>query len=397
MCPPHERRPRVASHFVLLACLVLLAPTRVAGAGMPATFIFGDSLVDAGNNNYIVSLSKANYPPNGIDFLGHQPTGRYTNGRTIVDILGQEMGLGGFVPPYMSPETTGDALLRGVNYASGGGGILNQTGSIFGGRLNLDAQIDNYANSRHDLIARHGEVAAVSLLRGALFSVTMGSNDFINNYLTPILSVPERASTPPAAFIGAMIAKYRQQLARLYLLDARKVVVANVGPIGCIPYQRETNPSAAAACAEFPNQLARSFNRRLRALVDELGAALPGSRFVYADVYHIVSDIIANYRSHGVVKESFGGWEKCCEIIVILSISLLSFVQGSRWRTRRAATWAGGSAGWCRAGRRRGTARTGPSTCSGTPTTPATPPTRSSPAGSSTAAHRTSRRSTCAS
>lgn len=32
----------------------------------------------------------------------------------------------------MAPGTTGDdALLRGVNYASGGGGILNQTGSIF--------------------------------------------------------------------------------------------------------------------------------------------------------------------------------------------------------------------------------------------------------------------------
>ncbi|CAN6295331.1 unnamed protein product [Urochloa humidicola] len=300
MCPPHERQPRVAAHFILLACLAVLARTaRVAGAGMPATFIFGDSLVDVGNNNYIVSLSKANYPPNGIDFLGHQPTGRYTNGRTIVDILGQEMGLGGFVPPCMSSNTTGDAVMRGVNYASGGGGILNQTGSIFGGRLSLDAQIDNYANNRRDLIARLGEVAAVSLLRGALFSVTMGSNDFINNYLTPIFSVPERATTPPAAFIGAMIAKYRQQLTRLYLLDARKIVVANVGPIGCIPYQRETNPSAGTACAAFPNQLAQSFNRRLRALVDELGAALPGSRFVYADVYRIVSDIIANYRSHG--------------------------------------------------------------------------------------------------
>jgi len=81
-----------------------------------------------------------------------------------------------------------------------------------GGRLNLDAQIDNYANSRHDLIARHGEVEAVSLLRGALFSVTMGSNDFINNYLTPIFSVPQRVTTPPVAFISAMIAKYRQQL-----------------------------------------------------------------------------------------------------------------------------------------------------------------------------------------
>lgn len=53
---------------------------------------------------------------------------------------------------------------------------------------------------------------AVSLLRGALFSVTMGSNDFINNYLTPIFSVPQRVTTPPVAFISAMIAKYRQQL-----------------------------------------------------------------------------------------------------------------------------------------------------------------------------------------
>ena len=89
------------------------------------------------------------------------------------------------------------------------------------------------------------------------------------------------------------------RLQRLYLLDARKIVVVNVGPIGCIPYQRDTNPSAGTACAEFPNQLAQAFNRRLRALVDELGAALPGSRIVYADVYHIFSDIIANYPAHG--------------------------------------------------------------------------------------------------
>lgn len=62
----------------------------VAGRGMPATFVFGDSLVDAGNNNYIPSLSKANMTPNGIDFAasGGMPTGRFTNGRTIADIIG---------------------------------------------------------------------------------------------------------------------------------------------------------------------------------------------------------------------------------------------------------------------------------------------------------------------
>lgn len=59
--------------------------------GLGASFIFGDSLVDAGNNNYLSTLSKANIRPNGIDFKpsGGNPTGRFTNGRTIGDIVGK--------------------------------------------------------------------------------------------------------------------------------------------------------------------------------------------------------------------------------------------------------------------------------------------------------------------
>lgn len=68
--------------FTVFVCLVVYSSARK----LSANFILGDSLVEAGNNDYIVSLSKANYPPNGIDF--GRPTGRYTNGRTIVDIIG---------------------------------------------------------------------------------------------------------------------------------------------------------------------------------------------------------------------------------------------------------------------------------------------------------------------
>jgi hypothetical protein len=55
-----------------------------------ATFVFGDSLVDNGNNNKLHSIAKANYMPYGIDFLGDHPspTGRFPNGKTIVDFLG---------------------------------------------------------------------------------------------------------------------------------------------------------------------------------------------------------------------------------------------------------------------------------------------------------------------
>ena len=54
---------------------------------VPALFIFGDSLVDNGNNNAILTLARANYRPYGIDFP-QGTTGRFTNGRTYVDVLG---------------------------------------------------------------------------------------------------------------------------------------------------------------------------------------------------------------------------------------------------------------------------------------------------------------------
>ncbi|KAK2644767.1 hypothetical protein Ddye_019962 [Dipteronia dyeriana] len=284
---------------------------------VPANFVLGDSLVDVGNNNYIVSLSKANYPPNGIDF--RLATGRYTNGRTIVDIIGQEFGLG-YTPPYLAPTTKGSVVLQGVNYASGGGGILNETGKIFGGRINLDVQLDNFANTRQDIISIIGAPAALKLLQMSLFSVTIGSNDFINNYFTPVLSIAEQKLVPPETFVATMISKFRLQLTRLYNLGARKVIVVNVGPIGCIPYQRDMNPSAGGSCAALPNQMAQLFNIQLKSLVAELGSSLEGSKLVYADVFHIVEDIIQNYRSFGFentdhaccyVAGRFGGLIPC--------------------------------------------------------------------------------------
>lgn len=54
---------------------------------VPCYFIFGDSLVDNGNNNELVTKAKANHPPYGIDFK-YGVTGRFTNGRTTADVIG---------------------------------------------------------------------------------------------------------------------------------------------------------------------------------------------------------------------------------------------------------------------------------------------------------------------
>ena len=79
-------------------------PISTKGNKYRAIFVFGDSLVDAGNNNYLnISLAKAFNRPNGIDFPSpnaSNPTGRFTNGLTIVDMIGKSYLIPLRIPSY---------------------------------------------------------------------------------------------------------------------------------------------------------------------------------------------------------------------------------------------------------------------------------------------------------
>ncbi|KAK8946315.1 GDSL esterase/lipase [Platanthera guangdongensis] len=78
--------PIDAAFFFLV--LVGLGGSLAAGkAQVPAMFVFGDSLVDPGNNNNLLTLARANFDPNGIDFPVGE-TGRFCNGGTLIDHLG---------------------------------------------------------------------------------------------------------------------------------------------------------------------------------------------------------------------------------------------------------------------------------------------------------------------
>lgn len=83
--------------------IVLLLFRISTSDNLPANFVFGDSLVDVGNNNYILSLSKANFLPFGVDF--GRPTGRFTNGRTIVDIIGKILYRASIVIFYINKKS----------------------------------------------------------------------------------------------------------------------------------------------------------------------------------------------------------------------------------------------------------------------------------------------------
>lgn len=74
--------------LIILIILKLQILVTSSEPQVPCYFVFGDSLVDNGNNNNLVTQAKVNYPPYGIDFRNQTATGRFSNGENTADIIG---------------------------------------------------------------------------------------------------------------------------------------------------------------------------------------------------------------------------------------------------------------------------------------------------------------------
>lgn len=84
---------------------------------------------------------------------------------------------------------------------------------------------------------------------------------------------------------------------RLYNLGARKFVIAGLGLMGCIP--SILAQSNNGACSNDVNNLIVPFNTNTKAMINNLSANLPGSRFSYIDVHNMFQDLLVNARSYG--------------------------------------------------------------------------------------------------
>ncbi|KAG0465253.1 hypothetical protein HPP92_019417 [Vanilla planifolia] len=296
-----------AAKFVLLLLLLpLLLPISESGKA-PAMFIFGDSLVDNGNNNFLLTLARANYVPYGIDY-GY-PTGRFCNGFTVTDYGAQLLGLP--LPiPYLSLETLlTDDILQGVNYASAAAGILEETGKQYGARISFNGQLaffEKTVTTQLPLLIPDPKNLS-DYLSNSVFIVVFGSNDYINNYLLPDLYESSTEYTADA-FADLLICNLENQLTSMYNLGAKKVVLVGVGPLGCIPSQLYQGNSIDGSCIDDVNQAVTLFNERLETLTTKLNSTLPGSFFIYEDIYDNFIQMVQNPADYGFISSN----EACC-------------------------------------------------------------------------------------
>eukprot|EP01018_Ginkgo_biloba_P013485 Gb_11987 [translate_table: standard] len=290
---------RMSYHRVEMLALVFwwgnVSSVGMVKAAPAALLVFGDSLVDSGNNDYIPSIARADSRPYGIDFPGQRPTGRFSNGKIIPDFTSEMMGLQPILP-YLDPTLEGDRLLEGANFASAGVGVLNDTGVQFIAIIRIPEQFENFRRYQDRVAAIIGRPATNQLISQAMVYITVGGNDFVNNYF---ISGSLRSRTLSiSAFIQLVATEYKKQLASLYELGARKIVITAVGPLGCVPSELATR-SRNGECDQTLQETAAQYNAVLRSQIDALNREYPDATFVFANSFSMNMNFITNPRAFG--------------------------------------------------------------------------------------------------
>lgn len=160
-------------------CCKMIPPAN--NSRFTAVLVFGDSTVDTGNNNYIVTIAKGNHPPYGRDFPGNIPTGRFSNGKLVPDFIASFLGIKDTVPPFLDPGLSDKDLKEGVSFASAGSGYDDLT-SVVSGAIPVSKQLAYFKVYIQKLKNALGEKEASKIITGALVIVSAGTNDFGFNF-----------------------------------------------------------------------------------------------------------------------------------------------------------------------------------------------------------------------
>ncbi|OWM74347.1 GDSL esterase/lipase 5-like [Punica granatum] len=268
-----------------------------------ALFVFGDSTVDLGNNNYIETIpeNRADYEPYGQNGFFGGPTGRFSDGRVIVDFIAEYAQLP-VIPPFLKPSAD---YSNGVNFASGGAGILPETNH--GLVIDLQTQLKSFEEVEKTLAEKFGKDETEELISAAVYFISTGSNDYMGGYLgNPTM----QQLYQPQEFVGMVIGNLTQAIQVLYGKGARNFGFLSLSPLGCLPALRAANPRAneGGGCFDEASALAMAHNNALKTVLTNLEYILKGFKYCNSNFYDWLLDRIENPSKYGFKD----GVNACC-------------------------------------------------------------------------------------
>ncbi|WJX13166.1 acetylajmaline esterase [Trifolium repens] len=281
---------------VVLLCISLVVANSVH-FNYPAVFNFGDSNSDTGELAAAKGFQLA--PPYGQNYF-KTPSGRFCDGRLIVDFLMDAMGLP-FLNAYLDLVGVPN-FHHGCNFAAAGSTILPANAASIS-PFGFGVQVSQFLKFKArvlELLAgkKYNEsVPAEDYFEKGLYMFDIGQNDiggaFYSKDLDQILSL-----------IPTILLEFETGIKRLYDSGARNFWIHNTGPLGCLgqyvaTFGADTSKLDELGCLRAHNQAAKAFNLHLQNLCSELQGQHLDINVTYVDIFTIKLDLIANYSKHG--------------------------------------------------------------------------------------------------
>ncbi|KAG2708996.1 hypothetical protein I3843_05G199800 [Carya illinoinensis] len=286
--------------FTLLLSATILNPVFASKVcNFPAIFNFGASSSDTGG---LSATFRRVTRPNGETYF-RRPAGRFSDGRLIIDFIAMGVGL-----PYLSAylDSLGTNFTQGANFATAASTIRLPSRIIPAGGFSpfyLDIQCSQFEQfkERSQIIRRQGGIYAHLMPKKdyfpkALYTFDIGQNDLSEGFFGNMTLEEVNASIPD------ILDKFSLNVKNIYKLGARSFWIHNTGPIGCLPYILVPFPSAqrdSHGCAKPYNDVAQSFNHKLKDAIVRLRIDLPSAAITYVDVYSVKYSLYSEPQKYG--------------------------------------------------------------------------------------------------
>ncbi|MCO5564812.1 hypothetical protein L7F22_018480 [Adiantum nelumboides] len=281
-----------------------------AAASFSPILAFGDSTTDTGNA--IVSSTASIYTeatklPYGSTFF-NKPTGRFSDGRLMVDDLMAALNLP-LLPPHLqsaaSKELTGAARAdeHNENYAVAGATALDVA------TLQEVAGVSSTTPDSLNVQFRwfQADTAHLNLSNAFVYLGEIGGNDY--NYALAATRSPSHA----ASLVQPVIAEISAFFTALVAVNVKRIVVQGQFPMGCLPIYLTTlqsMPHDAHGCIAAVTALSDQHNQLLKQAIASASSNHPDAQIVFFDTsaaYLHILDNAASYHFTNVHDACFPG------------------------------------------------------------------------------------------
>ncbi|VVA92906.1 unnamed protein product [Arabis nemorensis] len=278
---------------------------------------FGDSCADTGN---FIRLSDVNPPPQALSLpygetFFHHPTGRYSDGRLIIDFIAEFLGLP-YVPPYFGSQNV--SFDQGINFAVYGATALDREFLVEKGiesdftNVSLSVQLNIFKQALPSLCATSSRDCREMLGDSLILMGEIGGNDY--NY--PFFE--GKSINVIKELVPLIIKAISCAIVDLIDLGCKTFLVPGNFPLGCsaayltlFQTAEEQEYDPFTGCLPRLNKFGEYHNEHLKSEVKRLQILYPHVNIIYVDYYNSLYRFFQEPAKYGFKKRPLAA---CCGV-----------------------------------------------------------------------------------